>query len=231
MSLYLCHQPGQQLLSLDRADAVEGKQVEHVNLADRVPAKLDAADLGLRPADRPGRCLRGDPAALSEPPQLGAEQDAQYSRPLRRLWHEALRMSVPLRNCLAQLRGKALPSIFRKRDDISYGIARHPPKLAVWPSRPRHFRLDTSVPLEPAMTVKILSTCGGSGVLRHQCQTRRPWCRTRRPRPTAAAVPWCAVRRLGRPSSQARNRGGGAPGLPASAVSAGMRTARKETRR
>jgi len=37
----------QQLLALDRADPVEGEQVEHVDLADRVPAQLDPADLGL----------------------------------------------------------------------------------------------------------------------------------------------------------------------------------------
>jgi len=36
---------GQQLLPFGRVDAVEGEQVEHVDLAGRVPAKLDVAYL------------------------------------------------------------------------------------------------------------------------------------------------------------------------------------------
>ena len=82
---------------------------------------------------------------------------------------------------------------------------------------------DTSVQLEPTMTVKILSACDSSWVL-------RPRCRTRRPRPPATAVPWCAVRRLGRPRYQPY-RGSGVSGRPGSAASAGPRSARKDTRR
>ena len=101
---YLLSQ-AQQLLPFDRADAVVGQQVEHVDLTDRVPAELDPADLRLRPADRPRCFLRGDAAALPEPPQLGSQQDPQHGWPFRRLWHDASRISAPCgivsRNCVA----------------------------------------------------------------------------------------------------------------------------------
>jgi len=51
----------EQLLPFDRPDAVVGEQVEHVDLADRVPGELDPADLRLRPADGARRFLRGAP--------------------------------------------------------------------------------------------------------------------------------------------------------------------------
>ena len=95
MSLYRCHQPGRlacsaRLSSCSRStasDAVVGQQVEHVDLADRVPAEFDPADLRLRRADRPRRFLRGDAAALAQPPQLDPQQDAQHGWPFRRLRH------------------------------------------------------------------------------------------------------------------------------------------------
>ena len=116
----------QQLLSLDRADAVEGEQVEHVDLADSVPAQLDAADLGLRAADGAGRGLGRDAPAFPKPPQLGAQQDAQHGGPLCQLGHGPSRIVFSPRNCLTQLRRKSLPSIFRNFHGISHGIARHP---------------------------------------------------------------------------------------------------------
>ena len=79
----------EELLALAGVDPVQREQVEHVDLADRVPAELDPADLGLRRADLAGRLTRGDASGLAEPPQVGAEQDAQHGRPVRRFRHAA----------------------------------------------------------------------------------------------------------------------------------------------
>ena len=165
MSLYLCHRAGpvgllgqaQQLLPLDRSDAVVGQQIEHVDLTDSVPAEVDAADLGLRPADRPGRLLRADAAALPQSPQLSAEQDAQHGWPLRRLWHGASRISTRLRNCFSQLRGNVLPLGIGNRHGIPYGIACHSPTLAARPCRGTHLSLDASV--SPVLVKEPLSSC------------------------------------------------------------------------
>ena len=109
-------------------------------LADRIPAELDPADFRLRSADGPRRFLCGDAAALSQPPQLDAQQDPQHGRAFRRLWHDASRISAAVRNCFSQLRGNALPPAVRSRHGIPYAIACHLPILAGRPTA-----ADTSV--------------------------------------------------------------------------------------
>ena len=107
----------QQLLPLHRVDAVEGKEVEDVDLADRTPAELDAADLGVRSADRLGRSLRADSAAFPESPQLGTQQDAQHSGSFCR--HRVRHRTSPAGTTAAELSraiacGNALPTGFRQ---------------------------------------------------------------------------------------------------------------------
>src|SRR6202012_2580006 len=152
----------QQLLALDGADAVVGEQIKDVDLADGVPAELNAADLGFGATDRLSRGLRGDSPALPEPAQLRAQQDAQHSGSLCLLWHDASRVSAShvtvSRNCVWQ----SIATLVPVKGWYPIWDCMPPPNIGVRPGRYRtHLSRDTSVWPRPIMPVKLESTRRG----------------------------------------------------------------------
>jgi hypothetical protein len=80
--------PGERevLLAARRIDdSVEREQVGDVPFLGAYPAQLQAADLGVRPADGIARGLPADAARLAQPAQVRAEDDPQHRRPAPRM--------------------------------------------------------------------------------------------------------------------------------------------------